>query len=100
MRRTKVCKVCGKEYTVCRNETTYDGVFHWRVVACSPECGAKYLAAVTAARSGNATKDDSPVVESVAKVYKKPKKAAVEEVCFDTVADVVGEESEPDAEII
>lgn len=44
------CKVCGKEYRACDNTTVSDGVFRWRDVACSPECGAIYLQRVMESR--------------------------------------------------
>lgn len=47
---TKVCRVCGKEYEACRSAKTVAGVFRWQEVACSPECGAEYLAKVREAR--------------------------------------------------
>ena len=44
----KPCKICGKMYTPCSDCETDDKVFHWRKVACSYECGQKYLAKVLA----------------------------------------------------
>lgn len=46
------CRVCGKEYEVCANARRVDGVFRWQEVACSPDCGEEYLAAVLRGRSG------------------------------------------------
>ena len=94
MRRTKACKVCGKEYTVCKNETTYDGVFRWRVVACSPECGAEYLAAVTAARSGKPVESTSITKEEIVKPAKKAKKVELVEITFD--GEELSEKAEED----
>jgi hypothetical protein len=45
------CRVCGKEYEVCRNIKRVDGVFRWQSVACSPEHGAEYLALIRASRA-------------------------------------------------
>lgn len=39
----RTCRVCGKQYTFCRTLVPTDGTFRWQDVACSPECGAKYL---------------------------------------------------------
>lgn len=39
----RTCRVCGKQYTFCRTLMPTDGTFRWQDVACSPECGAKYL---------------------------------------------------------
>ena len=47
---TKICKVCGRPYYGCTNAEKYDGVFRYQTVACSPECGAIYLAEVLKAR--------------------------------------------------
>lgn len=38
-----VCRVCGKEYSVCRSSRLETNAFNWREVACSPECGMKYF---------------------------------------------------------
>lgn len=46
----KKCRVCGKDYPACRSARRGDGVFRWKEVACSPECGAIYLARVLEAR--------------------------------------------------
>ena len=52
---TRVCRVCGKTYTACNTNRHFDGAFHWREVACSPECGHAYLKKITDAR------DEKPV---------------------------------------
>lgn len=48
------CKNCGKEFEACRSFYANDGEFRWQNVACSPECGAIYLAAVLSARCEDA----------------------------------------------
>lgn len=45
------CRVCGKEYEACRTSKKDVGGFHWKEVACSPECGAEYLRLVQEARN-------------------------------------------------
>ncbi|WP_369297170.1 hypothetical protein [uncultured Neglectibacter sp.] len=45
------CKVCGKLFTPCNKTSRELGMFNWREVACSPQCGMEYLEQVTAARS-------------------------------------------------
>lgn len=45
----KKCKVCGCEYEACHTNKISNG-FRWQDVACSPECGAIYLARVMEAR--------------------------------------------------
>lgn len=46
----KHCSVCGKLFTPC---ATYSegSVFNYRLFACSPECGQKYIDRVVAARA-------------------------------------------------
>ena len=55
----RVCKNCGKEYEACRT-ARYQNAFRWQDVACSPECGAAYFAAVLAARSNTMTERHEP----------------------------------------
>jgi len=67
MATRKTCRVCGAEYTACNSAKTGSPVFNWREVACSPECGLKYLKAVTDARSASAREpQDAPERESAA----------------------------------
>jgi len=47
-----ICKECGKKYEACRTPNPR-GVFRWQDVACSIECGAKYLEKIQAARTKN-----------------------------------------------
>lgn len=49
-KNTKICRVCGAEYEACHSVRTGTGVFNWREVACSPECGMRYFKLVEAAR--------------------------------------------------
>lgn len=37
-----VCRICGKKYKSCSTPNTTN-TFRWRDVACSVECGEKYL---------------------------------------------------------
>lgn len=46
---TKICRVCGKKYEACRS-AKISNIFRWQDVACSPECGAKYLHKVQISR--------------------------------------------------
>ena len=50
-KQRKTCRVCGATYEACRSIKTGDGVFNWREVACSPECGEVYLRQVMASRN-------------------------------------------------
>lgn len=45
------CRVCGKEYEGCRTAKKVDGVFRWKEVACTPECGAVYLDRIRKSRA-------------------------------------------------
>lgn len=61
----KECRVCGKKYEACHTPNT-SGVFRWRDVACSIECGRIYLERVELSRQPEkeATQDVSPNVET------------------------------------
>ena len=64
---TRICKNCGKEYKTCRTPMVAPGEYRWQDVACSPECGAAYLAAVLKARglspSAEAKEEDAAKAE-------------------------------------
>ena len=64
MSQKKQCRVCGAEYKPCNNHAPQSGVFRWREVACSPECGAIYLKMIQASRSNiiNVETDESETV--------------------------------------
>lgn len=57
------CKGCGKMFTPCADCVNDKSAFHWRAIACSPECAKKYFKAVEEARSKSAVKE-SPKAES------------------------------------
>lgn len=73
----KKCRVCGKEYEPCHSARLQAGVFRWREVACSPECGATYLLQINESRG------------IVPKKTKKPraKQAEVESIEAEVVAN-------------
>lgn len=76
----KTCRVCGKEYEACRSVVRNVNVFRWQDVACSPECGAIYLARINESRG---------VVDAPKKVrHKKPVEVPAAE-------PVVSEETAP-----
>lgn len=50
-KQTKVCRVCGKTYESCRSIKTGSGVFNWREMCCSPECGKIYFQRVQESRN-------------------------------------------------
>ena len=56
------CRVCGKEYKVCRSCQKDNSKFHWRDVACSPECGEIYFAEILKSRAQE-TEEESATVE-------------------------------------
>lgn len=83
----KTCRVCGKEYKACRSfAANINSVFRWQDVACSPECGAIYLARVNASRGiVNEAAEEAPaeIAEQVAapkKTRKKKAKTTVEPI--------------------
>ena len=64
-KQTKTCRVCGAVYEACKTVRTGSAVFNWREVACSPECGMKYLDKVVASRNEEITAEkvfEEPVV--------------------------------------
>ena len=65
MIQNKQCRVCGKDYEPCRTHAPRNGVFRWREVACSPECGAIYLNMIQTSRSNivNAETDEFGTVD-------------------------------------
>lgn len=70
-RQTKVCRVCGKTYESCRSIKTGSGVFNWREMCCSPECGKIYFQRVEEGRN------PAPKAKG-RKVYGKREAAVVE----------------------
>lgn len=62
----KICKTCGKPYEYCHTQMRKDfNPFRWQDVACSPECGEKYFAAVLAARAADLdSQDNNDIVET------------------------------------
>lgn len=54
----KTCKVCGKQYETCRTLKPILGRDRWQDVACCPEHGAQWFAAIYASRAGETTAAD------------------------------------------
>lgn len=73
----KICRVCGKEYEYCHTVRRVPGLFRWQDVACSPECGEKYLADIIASRS-----------EEVKPAKKSKKKSVAAEVPVEKAVKV------------
>lgn len=75
------CRVCGKGYEACRSAKRVDGVFRWKDVACSPDCGAIYLDLI---RKSRGVKNDVVVpVERDFSVIEDEYKDEDEDVVFD-----------------
>lgn len=70
-KRTKVCRVCGKTYESCRTAKTGSGIFNWREMCCSPECGQIYFKRINEARN--------PVVKVKEKKANSRRAASVKE---------------------
>ena len=73
----RVCRVCGRAYTPCHSPALAAGVFRWQDVACSPECGAEYLARVMASRgkaakNGETRAEEKPAEEKAPAAGKRP----------------------------
>ena len=75
---TRICKVCGKEYEYCHTWNNTNK-FRYQDVACSPECGAKYFAAIEASRAASKKEEDAP--------KETPKKAGQPKIDFSKTAD-------------
>ena len=78
--RTNICQVCGKEYDVCKTPYIAEGYFRWNDVACSPKCGAEYLARKMKGMQADAAMESEAVVEETPvlptkKTNKKTKKS-------------------------
>ena len=73
----RVCRVCGKEYDVCKNGLRNPNMtFRWQEVACSHECGSEYFRRVAEAR--NTTQ------EPIKKAKTTSKKASKEKVEYES----------------
>lgn len=73
----KKCRVCGKDYEPCYSTGLQNGVFRWREVSCSPECGAIYLRQIQESR-GQTIKEAKK---------SRIKKAEIKPVEVEIVAD-------------
>ena len=69
---TKECRVCGKVYTACNTTRHFDGSFHWREVACSPECGEEYLRRIMDSREeADPPKEENEMLDDVEEVQEE-----------------------------
>ena len=46
----KPCKICNKMFTPCADCENDKTMFHWKRVACSPECAKEFFAKIEASR--------------------------------------------------
>lgn len=85
------CKGCGKMFTPCANCVNDNSAFHWRAIACSPECAKKYFKAVEEARNKNSKAEESN--EHIAK-EKLKESVHVEEQKVEMITESESEDSE------
>ena len=43
MKILRTCPICGKKFNPCRTSIKATGVFNWREITCSFQCGQEYL---------------------------------------------------------
>lgn len=82
MTQKKQCRVCGRDYEPCHSTKLQPGVFRWREVACSPECGAIYLQRIQESRGL------LPKEEKKARSKKRLAEPVEVEIVADSEADV------------
>lgn len=85
-KQTKICRVCGKTYESCRSIKTGSGVFNWREMCCSPECGQIYFQRVEDSRNP-APKAKGKKVHSRRETAVKTDSVAVETVSINEQED-------------
>lgn len=88
----KICRVCGNPYEACRSAKKDKGVFHWQEVACSPECGSRYLRMVNEARkvgTQDLIPNTEPAKEHDMQVKRKGKAAVAEHMDIEQLGDSV-----------
>lgn len=75
----KICRVCGAEYKACQATKLVDGVFRWKDVACTPECGQEYLRRILASRGELTENVSAKQSEPKLKTLSSKKKNVVDE---------------------
>lgn len=83
-KETMKCKVCGKEYIACRTPNL-TGIFRWRDVACSVECGQVWLERIEKSRS---KVNQEPVADPVQEPLQEHEQELLPEVILNTVQEV------------
>jgi hypothetical protein len=90
----KTCRICGDQYEACRSTKSTPNVFYWQEVACSPECGMKYLQKV------NESRDTTPKPKRVKRMQPLVSDTEAPEIDIaDTTEDIISIDEE-EAEII
>lgn len=60
----KPCKICGKMFTPCADCENDKTMFHWKRVACSPECAKEYFAKIEESRRSKAKPEISQAIHN------------------------------------
>ena len=96
---TKICRVCGKEYLACTTNRLTPGVFRWKDVACTPECGQEYFRRIMESRNVKTVVEEaeSEIVEEVV-VEDVFVSGAKIEIVEDSVDDTVIEDDDDSLE--
>lgn len=71
MKILRTCPICGKQFNPCCTSIKQTGVFNWREVVCSFQCGKEYLQKIEKEQSPtssvefvNAVSEDVSTLES------------------------------------
>lgn len=86
-KETMKCKVCGAEYIACRTPNL-TGIFRWRDVACSVECGQVWLERIERSRS---KPSQEPVAEPMQETVQDAIQESVQESTPEMIQDSVQE---------
>lgn len=96
---TKICRVCGKEYQACTTNRLTPGVFRWKDVACTPECGQEYFRRIMESRNVKTVVEEAEpeIVEEVV-VEDVFVSGAKIEIVEDSVDDTIIEDDDDSLE--
>ena len=99
----KKCRVCGESYSACKSTGKELGLFVWREVACSPECGGEYLKQITDSRTKAGSRDsfeNKPAINSAkpsGKQRPKGRRKKAEPETMERMANPESPEGAPDS---
>ena len=79
MTEYRECRVCGKKFKPCQACGEHLGMFNYKTICCSPECGAEYFEQVRISREQPETITEKP---------KKSKKEKIEMEVKDPVIEI------------